>query len=160
MSDGKFISSDPPYYDNIGYADLSDFYYVWLRHSLREVYPNLLSTISVPKAEELVATPARHGNKNKAEAYFLEGMKQSMRTLALQARRVSPITIYYAFKQSETAKEGINSTGWGNLSRSSQQSRVSCRWHMADANRTIGRINNRLKLTRFLHYFGLPSTPL
>jgi putative DNA methylase len=109
----KFISTDPPYYDNIGYADLSDFFYVWLRRSLRPVFPNLLATISVPKAEELVATPHRHGTKQKAEAFFLNGMTLAMRNLALQAHLSAPITIYYAFKQSETeTKEGTSSTGW------------------------------------------------
>jgi putative DNA methylase len=109
----KFISTDPPYYDNIGYADLSDFFYVWLRRSLRNVFPNLLATISVPKSEELVATPYRHGTKQKAETFFLDGMTQAMHNLAVQAHPAAPITIYYAFKQSETeTKEGTSSTGW------------------------------------------------
>ena len=64
----KVVSTDPPYYDNIGYADLSDFFYVWLRRSLRPVFPDLFATLAVPKAEELVATPYRHGSKEKAEA--------------------------------------------------------------------------------------------
>jgi len=113
ISDNKVISSDPPYYDNIGYADLSDFFYVWLRKSLRDVYPNLLSTIAVPKAEELVATPYRHGTKEKAELFFLDGMTKAMRSLALQSHPVAPISIYYAFKQSDTSKDsGTSSTGW------------------------------------------------
>ena len=112
LSRNKFVSSDPPYYDNIGYADLSDFYYVWLRRSLRSLFPGLLSTIAVPKAEELVATPYRHGSKESAEAFFLTGMTDAMRLLADQAHSGSPITIYYAFKQSETGKEGTASTGW------------------------------------------------
>jgi putative DNA methylase len=109
---GKFVSTDPPYYDNIGYADLSDFFYVWLRRSLRSVFTNLLSTISVPKAEELVATPYRHGTKQKAETFFLSGMTQAMHNLATQTHPAAPITIYYAFKQSETESAGTNSTGW------------------------------------------------
>ncbi len=108
----RFVSTDPPYYDNIGYADLSDFFYVWLRRSLRSVFPNLLSTISVPKAEELVAAAYRHGSKQKAEKFFLDGMTQAMHNLAMQAHPAAPITIYYAFKQSETEGEGTNSTGW------------------------------------------------
>ncbi len=112
ISNGRVISTDPPYYDNIGYADLSDFFYVWLRRSLREVYPELLSTITVPKAEELVATPLRHGTKQQAEKFFLDGMTQAMRNLAEQAHPGAPITIYYAFKQSDTESEGTNSTGW------------------------------------------------
>ncbi|MCZ2341130.1 MAG: DUF1156 domain-containing protein [Bacteroidales bacterium] len=106
-SKGKIVSTDPPYYDNIGYADLSDFFYVWLRRSLRSVFPNLLATISVPKAEELVATPYRHSTKQNAEKFFLDGMTQAMRNLAVQAHPAAPITIYYAFKQSETGSAGV-----------------------------------------------------
>jgi putative DNA methylase len=113
VSRGKFISTDPPYYDNIGYADLSDFFYVWLRRSLRPVYPNLLATITVPKAEELVATPFRHGGKEEAEVFFLDGMTSAMRSLVTQAHPEAPVTIYYAFKQSDTNDElGTASTGW------------------------------------------------
>jgi putative DNA methylase len=113
LSKNKIISSDPPYYDNIGYADLSDFFYVWLRRSLRSVYPHLLSTIAVPKAEELVATPFRHGGKGEAEIFFLNGMTSAMQNLSSQAHPGVPITIYYAFKQSETDdKSGTTSTGW------------------------------------------------
>jgi putative DNA methylase len=108
----RFFSTDPPYYDNVGYADLSDFFYVWLRRSLRTVFPNLLATIAVPKTEELVATPYRHATKHKAEQFFLEGMTQAMHNLAVQSHPAAPITIYYAFKQSETATDGTNSTGW------------------------------------------------
>ncbi len=108
----KFVSTDPPYYDNIGYADLSDYFYVWLRRSLRPVFPNLLATIAVPKAEELVATPYRHGTKKDAEDFFLNGMGEAMRNLAVQAHPATPITIYYAFKQSETESEGTTSSGW------------------------------------------------
>jgi putative DNA methylase len=109
----RFISSDPPYYDNIGYADLSDFFYVWLRRSVRQIYPALFASIAVPKAEELVATPYRHGNKEKAEAFFLDGMTQAMHSLAVQAHPSAPVTIYYAFKQSETkGNSGTSSTGW------------------------------------------------
>jgi putative DNA methylase len=107
------ISTDPPYYDNIGYADLSDFFYVWLRSSLRSVYPSELSTIVVPKGEELVATPARHGGAEKAEAFFLDGMTGAMHRLSKQAHPGFPVTIYYAFRQSESnAKDGTTSTGW------------------------------------------------
>jgi putative DNA methylase len=81
----RVVSTDPPYYDNIGYADLSDFFYVWLRRSLRPVFPNLFATMAVPKAEELVATPYRHGSKQKAETFFLDGMTKAMHRLAEQA---------------------------------------------------------------------------
>ena len=109
----KLVSTDPPYYDNIGYADLSDYFYVWLRRSLRQVFPDLFATLAVPKTEELVAMPYRHGSKEKAEAFFLDGMVQAMRRLAEQAHAFFPVSIYYAFKQSETRGEvGITSTGW------------------------------------------------
>ncbi len=112
-SASKIVSTDPPYYDNIGYADLSDFFYVWLRRALRPVFPDLFATLAVPKAEELVATPYRHGSKEKAEAFFLGGMTQAMHRLAEQAHPAFPVTIYYAFKQSETeSDEGTASTGW------------------------------------------------
>ena len=112
-STGKTISSDPPYYDNIGYADLSDFFYVWMRRSLMSLYPDLFATLAVPKAEELVATPYRHGNKEKAEAFFLDGMTKAMHRLTEQAHPAFPVTIYYAFKQAEReSDEGTASTGW------------------------------------------------
>jgi len=110
---GKIISTDPPYYDNIGYADLSDFFYVWLRRSLSSVFPDLFATLAVPKAEELVATPYRHGSKEKAETFFLDGMTRAMHRLAEQGHPTFPVTIYYAFKQSEAKRAaGIASTGW------------------------------------------------
>ena len=106
-------STDPPYYDNIGYADLSDFFYVWLRRSLRPVLPKLFSTMAVPKADELVATLYRHGTKSQAEAFFISGMTRAMKRLAQQAHPSFPTTIYYAFKQSENRDDrGSASTGW------------------------------------------------
>ena len=110
--DELLISTDPPYYDNVGYADLSDFFYVWLRRSLRPVLPELFATLAVPKAEELVATPYRHGNKEKAEIFFLDGMTRAMRHLAERAHPTMPVSIYYAFKQSERGEHGFESTGW------------------------------------------------
>jgi putative DNA methylase len=110
---GRFVSTDPPYYDNIGYAELADFFYVWLRRSLRSVFPQLLATIATPKAEELVATSFRHGGKDDAERFFLDGMTQAMQEIAIQASHSAPITIYYAFKQSDTdGNEETASTGW------------------------------------------------
>ena len=113
VSNNTLVSTDPPYYDNIGYADLSDFFYVWLRRSLRSVFPDLFVTLAVPKAEELVATPYRHGSRQKAEAFFLDGMSLAVQRLAEQAHPGFPVTIYYAFKQSETKGDGGTvSTGW------------------------------------------------
>jgi putative DNA methylase len=112
LSKRKVVSTDPPYYDNIGYADLSDFFYGWLRRSLREVFPALFSTIAVPKDEELVATPNRHGSRAQAETFFVNGMTKAMRAIAEQSHPAFPVTIYYAFRQSETESEGTASTGW------------------------------------------------
>ena len=103
ISADRVISSDPPYYDNVGYADLSDFFYVWLRRSLKGVFPDLFATVAVPKEGELVATPYRHGGKEKAEAFFLEGMTRALGRIAAQAHPAFPVTIYYAFKQQEAA---------------------------------------------------------
>ena len=109
---GRLVSTDPPYYDNIGYADLSDFFYIWLRRSHREVFPELFSTLAVPKAEELFAAPYRHGSREKAEQFFLDGMKQAIHSLADQTHPAFPVSIYYAYKQSEKSDEGITSSGW------------------------------------------------
>jgi putative DNA methylase len=113
VSVNKVVSTDPPYYDNIGYADLSDFFYLWLRRSLRGVFPDLFATLAVPKAEELVAIPYRHGSKEKAESFFLDGMTLAMHRLVEQSHPAFPVTIYYAFKQSESETDaGTASTGW------------------------------------------------
>lgn len=106
------ISTDPPYYDNIFYADLSDFFYVWLRRDLRAIYPEVFATLAVPKAEELVATAHRHGSKDKAEAFFLSGMTEAMKRLADLSHPAIPTTIYYAFKQSDATDTGTGNTGW------------------------------------------------
>ena len=107
------FSTDPPYYSNIGYADLSDFFYVWLRRSLNPVLPGLFATVAAPKAEELVATSYRHGGTERAEEFFLNGMTHAMHCLRERAHPAFPVTIYYAFKQSESETEaGTASTGW------------------------------------------------
>ncbi|MBA6413598.1 DUF1156 domain-containing protein [Parahaliea sp. F7430] len=112
ISSHKVISTDPPYYDNIGYADLSDFFYVWMRRALRGVYPSLFATMAVPKAEELVATPYRHGGRDKAETFFMDGMTRAIHNMAEKSHPSFPTTIYYAFKQSETQDGSTTSTGW------------------------------------------------
>ena len=108
------ISTDPPYYDNIGYADLSDFFYVWMRQALKDTYPKLFRTMLVPKTEELVATPYRFdGSVEKARDFFENGMFNTCCQLYQYAREDVPVTIYYAFKQSETdADDSTASTGW------------------------------------------------
>lgn len=114
---GIMISTDPPYYDNIGYADLSDFFYVWLRWSLRQTYPQLFSTMLVPKEEELVATPYRDNRgKEGAKEFFEDGMYRTLMQVHAYAQDDIPVTVYYAFKQSETETsnevEATASTGW------------------------------------------------
>ena len=148
-STAKVISTDPPYYDNIGYADLSDFFYVWLRRSLKAVFPTLLATFAVPKAEELVATPYRHGSKEKAERFFLDGMTRVMHGLATQGHPAAPITIYYAFKQAETkGRSGTASTGWETFLEAVHRSGLALTgtWPMRTelGNRMIGAGNNAL----------------
>jgi len=115
------ISTDPPYYDNIGYADLSDFFYVWLRRSLGErddraaVWPELLRAPLTPKDDELVATPYRRGGKQAAESFFIAGMGRALKAMHQAADDNAPLTIYYAFKQSQSGKEGIASPGWASF---------------------------------------------
>lgn len=112
------VSTDPPYYDNIGYADLSDYFYVWMRQSLKETYPKLFRTMLVPKTEELVATPYRFdGSVEKARDFFENGMFNTCCQLYTYARKDIPVTIYYAFKQSESDENDATSqttasTGW------------------------------------------------
>ncbi|RTZ76297.1 MAG: hypothetical protein DSZ02_01720, partial [Gammaproteobacteria bacterium] len=148
VSRDKVVSTDPPYYDNIGYADLSDFFYVWLRRSLKPIYPDLFATLAVPKAEELVATPYRHGSKEKAEQFFLEGMKKALHNLAEQAHPAFPVTIYYAFKQSETKEGSTTSTGWETFLEAVIQAGFSIdgTWPMRTelSNRMIGSGTNAL----------------
>jgi putative DNA methylase len=131
------ISTDPPYYDNIGYADLSDYFYIWLRRSLAGIWPDLFRRLTAPKAEELVATPYRFADgptpswaeqksdlaarwqgmnaKVRAEAFFMNGMSEALRAMQNAATDGEPLAIYYAFKQSEVAKEGLTSAGWASF---------------------------------------------
>jgi putative DNA methylase len=111
----QLISTDPPYYDNIGYSDLSDFFYVWLRRSLGSIHPDLFSTLLVPKAEELVANPDRHGGKDGAREFFEDGFTKVFANARTAALSDFPITVFYAFKQAETETEGTASTGWETL---------------------------------------------
>ena len=109
------ISTDPPYYDNIGYSDLSDFFYVWLRRSLKDVHPSLFSTMLVPKAEELVANQYRHGGKDGARDFFEDGFRAVFANARRSTNPDYPMTVYYAFKQSETSVDGRTSTGWSTI---------------------------------------------
>ena len=109
---GAAISTDPPYYDNVPYADISDFFYVWLRKNLFEVWPNEFSTLATPKSDELVADDVRAGSKKQAEEYFESGMAEFMHEIAIGARNDVPATVYYAFKATEAKDGEIRSTGW------------------------------------------------
>ena len=107
------VSTDPPYYDNVGYADLADFFYIWLRKSVGTLYPNLFSTLLSPKVGELVADPFRAGNdQDKANGAFQKGFENIFSQLRKIASSDAPLTVFYAFKQSEQDKNGIASTGW------------------------------------------------
>lgn len=149
------ISTDPPYYDNIGYADLSDFFYIWLRRSIGRIYLNLFSTLLVPKAQELVATPYRFGgNKKKAQGFFEEGLGKAFSQMCTKAHPDYPLTVYYAFKQTETDDEAgnslsaISSTGWETMLEGLIRAGFSITgtWPMCSelATRNIGRNNNAL----------------
>jgi putative DNA methylase len=109
------ISTDPPYYDNIGYADLSDFFYVWLRRSLSIAWPDLFRRLTTPKDQELVATPYRHGGREQAEEFFMKGMGDALEAIRKAAVEDTPVAIFYAFKQSEASSGGVTSAGWASF---------------------------------------------
>lgn len=142
------ISTDPPYYDNIGYADLSDFFYIWLRRSLSDVWPDLFRRLATPKDEELVATPYRHGGKEKAEAFFMAGMSQALKSMREAATETEPLAIYYAFKQSEAGADGVTSAGWASFLQAIVDAGlvVDGTWPMRTelSNRMIGKGTNAL----------------
>ena len=147
------VSTDPPYYDNIGYADLSDFFYVWMRQALKQTYPNLFRTMLVPKAEELVATPYRFdGSVEKARDFFEDGMLHTCQQIYQYAREDVPVTIYYAYKQSDTDnaedEEKTASTGWETMLSAVIQAgfAITGTWPMRTerASRSIGLGTNAL----------------
>ena len=150
VSHAKLISTDPPYYDNIGYADLSDYFYVWMRTTLKDVFPSLFATLAAPKAEELLATPYRHnGSKVEAEIFFMNGMTRAIQCLTEQCHPAFPTTIYYAFKQSEKKGDaGIISTGWETFLEAviSAGFSVTGTWPMRTENKTrlVGMKTNAL----------------
>jgi putative DNA methylase len=106
------ISTDPPYYDNISYSDVSDFFFAWMKPTLKSVFPDLFGMLATPKAEELVASLDRHGGRDAAEKFFLEGMTAAMTSMTQSCNTLYPATIYYAFKQREIEQEGVSSSGW------------------------------------------------
>ena len=109
---GAAISTDPPYYDNVGYADISDFFYVWLRRNLADVWPDECSTLLTPKAQEMIADPGRHGGPVGAKEHFESGVSELMATLAAHANAEVPTTVYYAYKATESTDGEMRSTGW------------------------------------------------
>lgn len=146
---GIMVSTDPPYYDNISYANLSDFFYVWMRQSLRETYPDLFRTMLVPKAEELVAMPYRFdGSVENARNFFEAGMLQTCKQIYQYAREDVPVTIYYAYKQSETNEDQTSSSGWETMLSAVIQAGFSITgtWPMRTemANRSIASGTNAL----------------
>jgi putative DNA methylase len=148
-SKNKVVSTDPPYYNNINYSDLSDFFYVWLRRSLRLIFPDLFATVAVPKTEELVATPSRHGGRKLAEEFFLKGMSSAIKRIATNSHPAFPVTIYYAHKQSESETEtGTYSTGWDTFLEAVIHSgfAITGTWPMRTelGNRMIGKDTNVL----------------
>lgn len=106
------VSTDPPYYDNISYADLSDFFYVWLRRNLRDVWPDECATLVTPKEDELIANQYRAGSKQAANEHFEHGMEEVFREAAANADPRFPATVFYAFKATESTTDGVTSTGW------------------------------------------------
>lgn len=109
------VSTDPPYYDNIGYSDLSDYFYVWLRRCLKNIHPSVVGTMLTPKTDELVANPYRHDGKEGAQKFFVEGFNSVFQRIRSGANPDVPMTVYYAYKQQDSGKEGTSSTGWHTL---------------------------------------------
>ncbi len=153
----SLISTDPPYYDNVDYSDLSDFFYVWLRHSLNRIYPDMFSTLLVPKAQELVADPFRHGGREKAQRFFEEGLGEAFVRIKEIQHPDYPITVYYAFKQAESVEDeeenGNNSlinasTGWETMLEGLIKAgfKITGTWPIRTelANRTRGQKSNAL----------------
>jgi putative DNA methylase len=156
------VSTDPPYYDNIAYADLSDFFYVWLRQSLKPVFPELFSTLTVPKAEELVATPYRHGTKEKAEAFFLEGMTRAMGRLAEQAHPAYPVSLLCVQAGRDRRGGWIGDLdgqhGVGHIPGSCHTCRLCYFRHLADEDRAgDSQPGDWQQCSRLQHCPGLPT---
>lgn len=149
----KVFSFDPPYYDNIGYADLTDFFYIWLRRSVGEVYPSIFATILTPKDKELVATPFRFdGDKNRAKHFFEQGLKAMFTNIRITQNDSYPLTVYYAFKQAEATESGSSgiaiSTGWETMLEGLVKAgfKVTGTWPMRTemSNRPVARGTNAL----------------
>jgi len=149
FAEESVVATDPPYYDNIGYADLSDFFYVWLRRSIGRYYPDITGTVLTPKAEELVATPYRFGgSKAKAEEHFERGFVRTFTRLRDGHAPDIPMTVFYAFKQAESDDGGTASTGWETMLNGLIESglMITATWPMRTelSNRMVGRDTNAL----------------
>lgn len=159
---GGLLSTDPPYYDNIGYSELSDFFYVWLRRSLTTVYPELFSTMLVPKSDELVANPYRHDGKVGAKEFFEKGFRSVFAKARETALQDFPITVYYAFKQSESGDDGEVSTGWETLLDGMIRSgwEITSTWPIRSelSNRMVGSDTNALASSIVLSLRPRPDT--
>ncbi len=161
-SAGAVVSTDPPYYDNVPYADISDFFYVWLRRNLSDVWPDEFSTLVTPKAEEMVADRVRAGSKERAEKYFESGMADFMAALAAGVAPEVPATVYYAYKATETKDGEIRSTGWDTFLQAVLDAglQVSATWPMRTelANRPRGLGSNALASSIVLACRPRPAT--
>ena len=146
--EGVLVSTDPPYYDNIGYSELSDYFYVWLRLGLISIHPKAFSTLLSPKVQELVANPYRHGGRGSAQAFFESGFIEVFRRTRQSALPDFPITVYFAFKQAETTSQGLASTGWETVLEGMAQSgwAITATWPIRSeaSNRMVGRGTNAL----------------
>ena len=127
------ITTDPPYYDNVGYADLSDFFYVWMRKSLSRVWPNECSTLLTPKAEEIIADSGRHGGPGGAREHFESGMAEFMKALTSSVVDDVPATIFYAYKATESKDGEIRSTGWDTILQAVLDAGITSQCNLADA---------------------------
>ena len=145
LSTQKVVSTDPPYFNNISYAILADYFYAWLRRSLRPIYPDLFATVSTPKAEELVASNARHDGKQAAEAFFLDGMTTALASLSATAHPAYPVTIYYAYKQAATGDAGTSSAGWERFLEATLNAGLRNFRNVADSNRTCESVGEHQK---------------
>ena len=128
---GSLVSTDPPYYDNVPYADLSDFFYVWLRPMLHSAFPREFATFLVPKTQELVAEPARHGSSEKAETFFVEGMTRAISRMVKDSDEYYPAAIYYAFKQAEVGERRCSIDGMGDFLGGCRTLELSGGWNLA-----------------------------
>jgi len=142
------FSTDPPYYDNINYSALSDLFYVWARHSIGDIWPDLFRRLSTPKDDELIALASRHGGRSEAEAFFMNGMRKALAAMRTAATDNEPLAIFYAFKQSESAQDGITSAGWASFLQAVVDSGLTIdgTWPMRTelVNRIIGKDANAL----------------